>query len=111
MTEKKINIEFFKTSSGREPVKEWLDELNADDFDEVQNAILKVEYSYPGPPNYCKKLLNDLWECRVKLAGKREVRIIFCVIGNRMIALDSFFKKKWKTEIETAMKRKKSIRL
>jgi hypothetical protein len=42
--DKKINVVFYQTPSGNEPVREWLKSLSVEDRQNVGNDIKTVEY-------------------------------------------------------------------
>jgi phage-related protein len=44
-----------------------------------------------------RKMENDLWEVRTRLANRRLARILFTVHGNEMALLHGFIKKSQKT--------------
>lgn len=47
ITEKRIAIFFYQTSSGNEPVREWLKSMSKDDREVVGKDLLKVEIGFP----------------------------------------------------------------
>jgi len=42
--DKKINVVFYQTLSGNEPVREWLKSLSVEDRQSIGNDIKTVEY-------------------------------------------------------------------
>ena len=109
---KRIVVRFFRTAAGREPVKEWLAKLDADDRRRIGTDIKDVEFSWPIGMPLCRQLAGykDLWEVRSRLSGSRIARVIFLIREGQMILLHGFQKKAQKTpkgEIETAVARKK----
>lgn len=112
----KFDIHFFKTSSGREPVREYLTHLlnskNPNDK-ELANEILtyltllKDRGTRLGMP-YSKHLRDSLWELRPK-----NNRIIYCCIqGNNIYLLHYFKKQTQKTplkDIKLALQRFKEL--
>jgi len=42
-----IALVFWRSSSGREPVREWLNELSREDKRSIKRDIAKVQYSWP----------------------------------------------------------------
>ena len=44
MTGKIVSVVFYRTANGREPVKEWLLELNKDDRSVIGTDLKTVEY-------------------------------------------------------------------
>ncbi|MBQ7883470.1 MAG: type II toxin-antitoxin system RelE/ParE family toxin [Phascolarctobacterium sp.] len=113
---KKFNIHFYKSDSGREPVKEYLEILKQSKNTQDQKLLMEISMyltllsergSSLGTP-YVKHLRNDLWELRPK-----SDRIIYCTIKNNNIYLLHNFKKtSQKTpikEIRTALLRNKKL--
>lgn len=114
MTEpqKRIVVRFFRTAAGREPVKEWLAEFDANDRRRIGTDIKDVEFSWPVGMPLCRQISGhrNLWEVRTRLAGNRIARVIFLIRDGQMILLHGFEKKAQKTpkaEIDTAVARMK----
>ena len=81
---------FFRTDTGREPVREWIEK-----FDLRKRRV--------------KKLAEALWEIRCRISKRRTARLIFTRDGNDMILLEGFIKKSQKTprkNLKLARKRK-----
>ena len=108
--EKRIIMSFYRTPVGNEPVREWLKSMSKDDREIIGKDLLKIELGFPIGMPLCRSLGNGLWECRSDLSQNRIARVIFCVSGDRQVALHGFIKKTQKTppcEIDLALKRKK----
>jgi phage-related protein len=101
MTEEpSLQVVFFRTESGREPVREWLKELDAGDRKTIGEDIKLV---------LVDKLESDLWEVRSRLKGGRIARVCFTVRAGEMALLHGFIKKSQKTpaqELDLARRRK-----
>lgn len=104
-------IKFFKSSSGKCPVEEFLDSLSAKQAQRVTWVMRLVEELEKVPDIYLKKLKSteDIWEVRIQASSD-----IFRVLGffetDAFIATNGFCKKTQKTplnEIALAEKRKK----
>jgi phage-related protein len=109
--EKKLNVLFFQTGSGNEPVREWLLLLPKDERKVIGDDILKVQYCWPIGKPVVGSLGNGLWEVRSRL-GDRIARVIFYVEGKTMVLLHGFIKKTQKTpkhELDLALKRKNQL--
>jgi len=109
---KKIAARFYRTATGRKPVREWLLELSREDRRVIGKDIQKVEFGWPIGMPYCRSLRHGLWEARSDLSGGRIVRVIFSIVGGEMVLLHGFEKKSQKTpkhDIELAFKRKREI--
>ncbi len=109
---KKLRASFYATSSGNEPVREWL--LNLDDKDRriVGQDIATAEFGWPIGMPLCRFLGKGLWEIRSNISHGRIARVIFAVVEERMVLLHSFVKKTQKTskpDLDLAEKRKKEI--
>ena len=112
MKDKKIilDVVFYRTGSGGEPVREWLLSLEA----EYKKLIGTDENDgWPLGMPLIKKIdtKNRLWEVRTNLHDGI-ARVIFTVVDEHMILLHGFVKKSQKIEkkdISLAIKRKKDI--
>ena len=108
---KPLEVYFYKTNSGNEPVREWLKELPKEDKRTIGFDIKTVQYGYPvGMP--LTRILhgtNGLEEVRCNISNGI-ARIIFFVDDNIMILLHAFIKKSQETpkkELDIAIKRYK----
>ena len=111
-SEIRLKVVFYKTKTGREPVKEWLQNLSSIEKKKIGEDIKTVQFGWPIGMPLIRKLEQDLWEVRSKLENKT-ARVIFSVIDDYMILLTGFFKKSRKTpksEILLARKRLSNIR-
>jgi len=109
---KKITARFYVTSTGRNPVRDWLLGLSKADRRTIGKDIQKVEFGWPIGMPYCRSLGRGLWEVRSDLSGGRIARTIFALIGGEMVLVHGFEKKTQKTpqhEIELALSRKRDI--
>ncbi len=107
---KKIVARFYRLDSGKEPVREWLLELDRVDRRVVGTDIQKVEFGWPVGMPYSRKLEKGLWEVRSSISNGRIARVLFCLQGSEMILLHGFIKKTQATpdrEKEIARKRMK----
>ena len=116
MTKRNIALEvyFYATSSGNEPVREWLKILPKADKKVIGEDIKTVQYGYPigMPLTRILQGTNGLEEVRCKLSNGI-ARIIFYVEDNKMYLLHAFIKKTQKTpqkELDVAIKRFKDLR-
>jgi len=106
---KPFPAKFYRTPSGREPVREWLKALPREDCQIIGEDLMRVEFRWPnvGLP-HVRSLGRDLWEVRSSLSNGTIARVIFCPYENQMLLLHGFIKKTQKTparEIELALKR------
>jgi phage-related protein len=110
---KRLPARFYRSDSGREPVREWLKSLDLEDRKVIGEDIKDVEFSWPIGMPLVRSLGNDLWEVRSSLPRGRIVRIIFCIEQGNMVLLHGFAKKTQKTskqDIDLALRRKKGGR-
>ena len=103
---------FYALPSGREPVREWLKSLPAEDRKIVGEDIKDVEFAWPIGMPLCRSLSRGLWEVRSTLTQGRIARVLFAEHEGRMILLHAFIKMTQKTpagDLQLAMKRHKEI--
>ncbi len=109
---KRLPAVFYALPSGREPVREWLRTLNAEDRKIIGEDIKDVEFAWPIGLPLCRALGSGLWEVRSTLPQGRIARVLFCIRDQRMVLLAGFIKKTRKTpaaELAIATKRMKEI--
>ena len=107
---KRLRVRFYRTTSGREPLREWLKELPAEDRKIIGEDIKDVEFSWPVGLPLVRSLGRGLREVRSSITHGRIARVIFCVDHGRMFLLHGFIKKTQKTpqpDIDLALKRMK----
>ena len=107
---KRLPARFYRSDGGREPVRQWLKSLEAQDRRIIGEDIKGVEFSWPIGMPLVRSLGRELWEVRSSLPHGRIARVIFCVEKDCMMLLHGFLKKTQKTpkqEIDLALKRKK----
>jgi phage-related protein len=107
---KRLPAHFYRSDSGREPVREWLKGLEADDRKVIGEDIKDVEFSWPIGMPLVGSLGRELWEVRSRLPRGRIARVLFCVEQGRMVLLHGFIKKTQKTpqhDLDLAVKRSK----
>ena len=107
---KRLPARFYRSDSGREPVREWLKGLEPEDRKAIGEDIKDVEFSWPIGMPLVRSLGRELWEVRSSLPRGRIARVLFCVEQGGMVLLHGFIKKTQKTpqhEIDLALKRKK----
>jgi phage-related protein len=97
---KPIPLRFWRSSTGREPVREWLNELPREDQRVIGRDISKVQFGWPVGLPLCRALSSGLWEVRSSLPSRREGRVLFGFHDGMLIALHAFIKKAQKTPSE-----------
>jgi phage-related protein len=97
---KPIPLVFWRSATGREPVREWLSELSREDKRTIGRDIAKVQYGWPVGMPLCRPLGAGLWEVRALLPSRREARVFFGFHDGMLIALHAIIKKTQKTPAE-----------
>ena len=62
-----LNVSFFKTDSGNEPVRDWLKALTATERRIMGEDIKTVQFGWPLGMPLVRHLEGGIWEIRVKL--------------------------------------------
>jgi|SRR5208283_4504348 len=105
---KRLPASFYRSDSGREPVREWLKGLEPEDSKAIGEDVKDVEFSWPIGMRLVRRLGRELWEVRSSLPRGRIARVLFCVDHGSMVLLHGFIKKTQKTpprDIALALKR------
>jgi len=89
----KLDVYFYKTESGSEPVREWLKSFTLIDKKTIGEDIMTVQFSWPRGMPLVKNLKNSLWEVRSNISDKKIARVIFFMSNNRMILVMGLSKK------------------
>ena len=109
--DKQITVRFYRSPSGREPVRDWLKSLSRQEKRILGEDIKTVEFGWPVGLPVCRNLGDGLWEVRSRL-DKRIARVIFYISDGSMWLLHGFIKKQQKTpaaDLDIASDRKKEI--
>ncbi len=107
-----LTVAFFRTETGREPVREWLKSLPREHRRVMGEDLKTVQFGWPLGMPLVRKLDKDLWEVRVRLPDGI-ARILFTAAGHRMVLLHGFIKKSQKTpraDLELANTRLRMLR-
>jgi phage-related protein len=107
---KRLPARFYRLDSGREPVREWLKELDPEDRKIIGEDIKDVEFAWPIGMPLVRGLGDGLWEVRSSLTRSKISRVVFTVEHGAMVLLHGFIKKTQKTpkqDLDLALKRKK----
>ena len=104
---------FYRSSSGREPVREWLKALDAPDRLVVGGDLMRAQWRWPVGMPLCRAMGQGLLEIRTELPSNRIARVLLCLDEGVLVALHAFIKKTQKTpddELALARKRQKELR-
>jgi len=109
---KKVQAFFYATPGGKEPVRDWLKDLDDEDRKIIGQDIATVEYGWPIGMPTCRAMGDGLFEVRSSLTGKRIARVLFCTAEEKLVLLHGFIKKTKTTpkeDLALAKKRKKEL--
>jgi phage-related protein len=105
---------FWKSSTGREPVREFLQEQTKPDRMRLGSDLRKLQFGWPIGMPLVRSFGDGLWELRSSMPSRREVRIMFAAEDDMLVLLHAFVKKTQKTppsEIAVARQRLKELQL
>lgn len=106
-----LNVAFYRTEAGHEPVREWLMGLPRESKKLIGTDIKSVQLGWPQGMPLVRKLEHRLWEVRTDL-GENAARVIFTLVASQMVLLHGFIKKSQKTplvDLNTARHRKNKL--
>lgn len=107
-----LSVAFFRTASGKEPVREWLKSLPRESRRIIGEDIKTVQFGWPLGMPLVRKLDKGLWEVRIRLPDGI-ARVLFTADEGHMILLHGFIKKSQKTpqdDLELAKTRLRLLR-
>jgi phage-related protein len=102
-----LNVVFYRSESGNEPVREWLKALPREEKRRIGEDIKTAQFGWPLGMPLIRKIQKDLWEIRTTLESGI-ARVFFTVDGEYMVLLNGFVKKSQKTpqhEMKAALAR------
>jgi phage-related protein len=91
-----LRVAFYRTDSGREPVREWLLSLPRAERRAIGEDIKTVQFGWPLGMPLVRKIDGGLWEVRSRLP-EGIARVFFTTGRDRLILLHGFIKKSQKT--------------
>jgi phage-related protein len=107
----RVEVVFYRTAAGKEPVREWLKSLPKQDRRTIGLDLKTVQFGWPLGMPLVRKLEPGIWEVRSSL-NQRIARVLFTTVRDKMILLHGFIKKAQKTpagDIELARSRKADL--
>lgn len=107
-----LEVVFFRTEAGNEPVREWLRGLIREDRRTVGEDIKTAQFGWPIGMPLIRKLTTGLWEVRSHISTGI-ARVMFTVDGQTMVLLHGFQKKSQRTppaDLMTAKRRLAQLR-
>ena len=96
MTDKRIPAKFYRNENGKEPVRDWLKDLDQEERRLIGSDIKTVEFGWPIGMPTCGPMGKGLFEVRTDLP-QSIARVLFCIYEGEMILLHGFIKKSQKT--------------
>jgi len=109
---KNLTAIFYRSTSGAEPVRDWLKALPTADRRIVGFDVATAEFGWPVGMPLCRPLGGGLWEVRSSLTHGWIARVVFCASAGHMVLLHGFVKKTQKTpqaDLDLARKRQKEV--
>jgi phage-related protein len=92
-----VPVRFYRSDTGKEPVREWLRDLDSDDRRAIGLDLMRVQFGWPIGMPLVRSLKDGLWEVRSSLPSQRIARLILCFHDGMLIVLHGFIKKTQKT--------------
>jgi hypothetical protein len=74
---KRLPARFYRSDSGREPVREWLKGLESADRRIIGEDIKEIEFAWPIGMPLVRSLGRRIWEVRSSLPHGRISRVLF----------------------------------
>ena len=104
-----LDCRFYRTTSGNEPVREWLKSLPAEARVEIGSDVAQVQWRWPIGKPLVDGFGDGLFEVRTSWNGNI-YRVLFCFAGKTIVLLHGFQKKSQKTpktDLDLARRRMK----
>ncbi len=108
---KALTVIFYQETSGREPVKAWLNKLTKRDRIKIGEDLQTLQFGWPLGMPMVRSLGRGLWELRTRL-DTRISRVLFVIKDGQIILLNGFIKKTQKAptkELTLALSRMKKL--
>jgi phage-related protein len=108
--ERPLNVVFYRTAAGHEPVREWLKKLPKEDRKVLGADILTAQYAWPVGKPLVDNLGDGIWEIRSRLRD-RIARTLFAIVDEEIVLLHSFIKKQQRSpRVEIDLAKKVTVR-
>ena len=107
-----LEVRFFATDLGAEPVRDWLKTLPASERKTIGEDIKTVQFGWPLGMPLVRNMKGGIWEIRTRLEN-RIARVLFVMDGSTMVLLHGFIKKGQvtsTTDLDLAKDRMKQLR-
>ena len=106
-----LRIRFFRMAERREPVREWLKSLPADERKAIGDDLRTMQFGWPLGMPLVRNLEGGVWEVRTRLPN-RIARVLFATFEGEAVLLHGFIKKSQQTpldELRLAKRRKREL--
>ena len=107
-----LSVQFFRLDSGREPVREWLKDLQREHRRTIGEDIKTLQFGWPVGMPLARKMEDGLWELRSRISAGI-ARTFFTIFDDKIVLLHGFVKKSQKTpakELAIAKRRLSKLR-
>lgn len=94
----KLNVVFFKSTIGEEPVRKWLKALEPLDRQTIGRDLKTLQFGWPLGMPLVRLVDGGIWELRTNLMN-RTARILFVVDDGTVVLLHGFIKKQQATPL------------
>jgi len=106
-----LRVRFYCTAEGREPVREWLKGLPADERKAIGDDIRTMQFGWPLGMPLVRGIESGIWEVRTRLPN-RIARVLFTTFEGEAVLLHGFIKKSQQTplhELRLARRRRREL--
>ncbi len=107
-----LRVAFYRSATGREPVREWLQGLDPESRRILGEDIKTVQLGWPLGMPLVRGLGDGLWELRSRVP-RGTARLVFLAERDLLVLLHAFMKKSRKTpprELDIARRRAAELR-
>ena len=108
-----LSVRFYCTTTGKEPVRDWLlEQVSLGARKAIGADIKTVQFGWPVGMPVVRKMEPGLWEVRSSIP-EGIARVLFTVVGADMVLLHGFVKKTQatpKADLALAILRMKEVR-
>jgi phage-related protein len=108
----KIELVFYRSESGNEPVRDWLLGLSEQNRREIGMDLMRIQFAWPVGMPLVRPLGDGLFEVRTSLPDGTTARVLFCFHDGELFALHGFIKKTQRTppeDLKLGRKRKTEV--
>jgi phage-related protein len=108
LNEPRLKVVFYRSQSGKEPVRHWLKDLPIQDKKIIGEDIKTVQFAWPLGMPLVRKLEPDLWEVRSNTSAGI-VRVLFTIQAGYIVLLHGFIKKSGRTPLDDLVLARKRL--